>query len=278
MGFDERPYDEKDLLGYADPAQYIGLDDRLLVQAISRAPNQVLTITCRILTVQGKLQPIQFTVNAPDALTLVAAPQQLAQGFLVGIDVRTSETIPCEWWTYVKIGLTRGGGNPLLSFQPLMAGYVGNAFSFGYPRAKYQRSTDGPGVLTLNHLNDPDLGGEVLYACPSWTRQKLLALSASLITSDAMGDRQVTFSVQQSSGVVWQLTATGTQAPSLTTRYNAGPAAAWGGSSALGFVIPLPYGLTLDYNTTILTTTANLDPADQWSAINVLALEWADWE
>lgn len=278
MPAEPAPYDEKDLLGYADPAQYVGLDDRLLVQAISRAPNQTLTITGRILLVQGKLQPFQFTVPLGDALTLVAVPQQMAQGFIVGLEVRTSETIPCEWWTYVKIGLTRGGGNPLLAYQPLLSGYVGNAFAFGYPRDRAQRPTDGPGQLAATSIDDPAAGADWSYSAPAWTRQQPLAINATLTTSATMGNRQVQIIISQKGRVVWELSASDVQAESLTTPYNFGPVPIYGGSSALGFTIPLPAGLVIDHFTTIAVSTSGIDAADQWSDITVDALEWADWE
>lgn len=271
------PYDEKDLLGYADPAQYIGLDDRLLVQAISRAPGQMLTVSGRILLVQGKVQPFQFTVPMGDALTLVTFPFQLAQGFIVGLQVNTSETVPCEWWTYVKIGLTRGGGNPLRPFQPLMSGYVGNVFAFGYPRDKNQRPTDGPGVLVERTIQPPDPGTDWTYFCPRWTRQKVLAILATLTTSAVDGDRQVVIHMNGDGPTAFQLAASGTQAASLVTPYNIGPVPVYAGSSALGFTIPLPDGLVLDYQCSIGSTTGNIDAGDQWSSVAILALEWADW-
>ena len=271
-------FDEKDLLGYADPAQYIGLDDRLLVQAISRAPNQTLTVTGRVLLVQGVLKPFEFTVSMPDALTLVTFPFQLAQGFLVSLSVRTSETIPCEWWTFVKIGLTRGGGNPLQSFHPLVSGYCGNAFALGYPRDRNQQPTDGAGTLTSTTVPDPDPGAEWTYHCPDFTRVVIVGITATLITSADVAVRQATFLANVAGSGAWQLAASGTQLAGLQTIYNLAPFAAYGGSSALGYAVPLPIGFAMDFNSIVQSETLNIQAADQWAGINVAALEWADWQ
>jgi len=269
------PYDEQDLLGYADPAQYIGVDDRLLICAVSNGNGLVLTITGRVLLVEGVIKPFQFTYTIPRHNLLATFTQQLAQGFLLGLEVSASDGAQDGFWTYAKVDLTRGGGNPPLPFQTLFAGYVDKNFAFGYPKQRYQRPTDGPGTLLSYPVDTPAAGADWTYTVPDLTRQRIIGVMGALTTSAAAADRLVQIRVAQGGGAVWSAFASGTQAASLGTIYSIGPAGVLGGSAATGFLIPLPQGLTLAAGGTISSSTANIDAADQWSFLTLLALEWA---
>lgn len=271
------PWDEKDLIGFIDPSQYIGLDDRLLVQALSTWNNQTITVSGRVLLVQGVVKPFEFTVPMGSPRALVTFPFQLAQGFLLGLEVSAAIAAQDQGWTYVKIGLTRGGGNPPMPFQPLMSGYVGNQFPFGYPRDKNQRPTDGPGAVMFYNPDNPDPGSNWEFQVPSATRIKIVAISATLTTDDTDGDRTVAFMVGGDGNTVWQLAASGTQAPSTAAQYNWGPAGVWAGSSALGFAIPLPKDLALTNGYALFATANGIGAGDQWSNISIFGLEWANF-
>ena len=269
-------FDEKDLLGYADPTQYIGLDDRLLITALSNTAAVILTVNYRILTVQGKLQPGQFTVNLGSARALTSFAFQLAQGFLVSLEIFASTGAADGVWTYAKADLTRGGGSTPLPYQPLFAGYVDVTFAFGYPKQKYQRPTDGAGLAVSYTVTNPAAGADWVFTCPSGTRQRLISLVATLSTSMVAGDRQPQFAVTDGTDAIYELFASGTVPASSSTTYTFAPISFYGGSVATGFIVPSPIGLILEPGWLLGVETNNLDVGDQWAGITVAMQEWAE--
>src|SRR5579871_4071724 len=163
---------EQDLVAYADPALYIGVDDRLQVMGVSNSAGMILPITGRILLKEGRVLPFEFTVTGSTAYNLFSGQHQLAQGFLLSLEVTADDGAEDNVWTYAKADLVRGSVNSPLSFMPVMAGYVGQNMAFGFPRHRQQRPTDGAGLCYTIAVPAPAAGADWTYTVPANSRQR----------------------------------------------------------------------------------------------------------
>lgn len=271
------PDGRQDLLAYADQAQYVGVDDQLLIQSIASYTGSNYYITARLLRADGVIVPINYSYTQDGAYSLAQQQFQLAQGFLVGLEVMSDAQPGQGQWSYVKVDLTRGALLDVVQYQPLMAGYVSFNFAYGYPKQKYQRPTDGPGTVMHKALAPLEAGTDWAYFQPANSRSKVLGILATLTTSAAVAVRLVTIEVQDVSGNPFlEIPANDTQIASLTTNYNISSAPIWAGSSVTSFLLPLPPNLVIGPQCLLLPVTANLDAGDEWGYVEMAYLEWAD--
>jgi len=268
----------QDWVGYADQAQYVGVDDAVALSAISNAADAVVTFAGRLLRRDGVIVPWEYALQLGAAYTLVTAYMQLAQGFIVGLEAASSTGEANDNWTYVKADLTRGiaGLNP--TFQPITCGYVDVNFNFGYPRDRSQRPTDGAGLVYSPTISAPNAGSDVAYSTPNNARQLVTSIYLVLTTSSHAATRTITITINVGGSVVYKLNAPATVTASETARITLGQGLTYGGSVAAGMYMPLPEGLILPADSGFTTSTANIDTADQWGPCVIGVTEWASME
>ena len=271
------PVSDVDFPAFLDRALYVGVDDQLLLQAISNVATQVVTVSYRLLRDDGQVVPGLFTYTTGSAVTLLTKAFQLAQGYLIAFEITAPAVGTAGQWLYAKMGLTRGGGATPASYHPLFAGYVGSSFGFGYPNKHFEKPTDGQGVVRDFTISNPAAGSDFTVTVPSNVVWRVQGLFATLTASALPATRQVSFKLANSVSAVFFETP-------LVAAVTAGQVVKFSVAPGLDVLIDatpsqpnldLPNPCFMVAGDTLNSVTTAIDGGDQWSTVLVRVREWA---
>lgn len=269
-----------DVLKVAPPSNvYIQRDDVLSVVFNSRTTGDVATISGRFLRVpDGVIVPFAFTLRATSIFATNANVFPLGEGYLLALTASCS-LIQQRGGCFVSVGLQRGA----LSVSPrigttqiLFADYVTANQPVSWPAGRILNCSEGPGFLTNRNPGNPAAGSDWTSAMIGGARVKVRGCTATLVTSAAVANRQVTF-IMTVTGSTITIGALVNIPASQTVRFclseGVGPYTGADGTVYL----PLPNDTWLLSATGGFgSSTNNIQAADQWTSIQVAVEELID--
>jgi hypothetical protein len=263
----------------ADPPSmaYVGVNDKLLVQTVSNAGGGNLTVNVLMLRPDGQIIPMQFQLPTQAGFVQQSFTEQLMEGFILSVNASMSSSLANGNCVYVVISLVRqpfGAGN---QYRTLCRGYVASSGGMSYPQDNLQRSTDSNGYVTSTLLSNPGAGADWTYTVPNLSRQRLVAVTATLTTGVAVANRLVNLIIDDGANVLANIPSQVTLAASLVNSYTFadsvdGLAAPFNGATMMA----TPSNCLLFGGWRVRSSTANIQAADQWSAITLHTIAWAD--
>jgi len=251
---------------------YVTRDDVLQLTIAAPAVQTTVNLSLRFMSAQGEVLPRYetFTVG-PTTGTPVIETLQNAEGYLLSASVFTPNAPRGQ--CFVSLAIKRGGGTGDNTFGDiLLQGYPGQVGGIAYPQTQIQDPLSGRGRIRVVTVANPAAGADWSETVPAGVTWQLLAVNATLTTSSAVANRDVTLvATDASSDVLWQSSPGLNQGASTALGY----AFFQGNSiaaSLVAYLATLPIAMRLLAGFIIKTSTANIQAADQWSAI-VLTVE-----
>ncbi len=245
---------------------YVGLNDAIRVRTIN--PNSVTyVLEIRLLLPDGTISVQEENFVNAQVSNAQNNDFRLAEGFILSVALNAS-TSPSRGGAYATIAILRTFGAANAQAFLIAAGYVTGLRALAWPTVLIDSPTARPGLLNSHSVGNPAAGADWTYTQAAGTRSRIQAITAVLTTSAAVANRQVTLTITVNS-VAYSIAVGATQAASLSVRYSFGP-----GAPTQAAVIQtrlstgLPVDLSLASANTISVSTAAIDVADQWSAIN----------
>ncbi len=255
---------------------YVLPDDLLIIQGVASPSNSTINVNYRLLRADGTIQTgvSQFTIIG--GIGVQTFTQQLAEGFMLSLQINRSSGIPPVVPTFVQIGLARGGGAAPIPYTWFLAGYVPVVQALTFPASGVRRPTDGQGFLLYTPGPGPALGAEAQILGPVGMRAHPIFISFQLTTSAAAGNRTVGLLFFTNLVVVPFSNGTFLQGPGTVVQYCA--AGYSGGSVNFGTFIELslPPDLRITSGVTIRTRTTNLDVNDQYGPLQMWWEQWVE--
>jgi hypothetical protein len=256
--------------------QYVAADEQLFVNAWNSAAGAVLVLRWRILRADGAI----VTDNQSFALTSARAINSqlfpLCEGTLLGVTISVSGATPKRGQTFVQVGIARGAVASAEQGSLLISDYCTASDFAGWPGGEQRAPSDGAGFLRSITGTDPAAGVEISETVPTNARWRLLAITATLVTSAVVGSRFPELIVDDGASTYYRQNAQSSQAASLTVVYS-GNNGSWSGQNVgTRQVWPLANEMELAAGHRIRTSTTNIDGGDNWSAPQYLVEEWID--
>ena len=256
---------------------YIDRDDVLYLQGMTALAGEVITVNYRVLQPSGNIVTEQQVIQLPTAYNF-AIPQPfytISEGYLLSI-AAVASLASKRGQTFLRAAIIRAGkvlGNAALA---LFSDYISSSQVAGWPYGRQLDPLEGPGALRIINVGNPAAGADwVLQGNPN-TRWVLRHISALLTTAAAVANRnpRLQFKPLGGSAVSRQIPSPADQAASLAITYSlaASPIAATTASAVNTWADDSP--IIIEGGGQILTSTANIQAADQWSAIEVGVEEW----
>lgn len=263
------------------PSQvYIQQDDVLSVVASFRLGNDTAIITGRFLRVpDGVVVPFSYVIKSTGPFSNILNLFPLGEGYLLSVTAVSSAALQ-RGGCYVSIGLQRG----LLTTSPragttqiLFQDYVTGNQPVSWPGGRIISASEGPGFLVARSPSNPAAGSDWVATTVGGSRVKIRAAIATLTTSAAVANRQVTFFMQLPTSVNQQVGATANVTASSVAKFvlaeGIGPYTGADGT----FYLPLPRDTYfLPSVGAFGSQTNNIQAADQWASIQVSTEEWID--
>lgn len=252
-------------------ALYIQRDDRLRLRYWQQQGNSSVRISGRWMDLCGEVHPFQFTVpvNA-NANVVIDNYYDLGEGFLLDVQCDVSGSTAAQGTLFAQASISRGGSAAPYSVGVLSQGYIDGAFGISWPIGNLKNPLDGPGYFTNVAVGNPAAGADWSVIPGTSLVTKLHGAVFVLTTAVAVATRTVRLQIKAGASVVYESVAASTQVASLAYSYFAtsGPYAT---TSPTDVAIGFSPGLVVPPGYSIGTATLNLQAADQYSAIYLLA-------
>lgn len=252
---------------------YIGPGEALFVSALNiSAAAQTITINYRLMLPNGIIVPGSEQFIAAANRVQTAKTFVLQEGFLLSLELLNGTSQRGN--VFVGAFINKGAAFNVQAIYLLCQGYTTSQAPVGWPVIRPDYPQNKPGLITFNTVANPAAGADWTYTVGAGgavgSRQRIIAITAKLVTSAAVATRQVVLAVKSGATLLWEIAAGATQLASLTQTYNFGPGAP---TQTTVIATTLSTGLPVDFSLgngfTISSVTTAIDVADQWSAIAV---------
>lgn len=261
----------------APPSElYVAPGDGLMFLVANRAPGAYVWIHARLLRTDGQVIPMEWEVR-PDASGIwYTGWAGLAEGFLLSVHAEAAGALVQRGQCYVGVRLTTAGGGGTRFQRVLVQGYATTLRTLSWPPGIQESPVEGRGSIRTIIGTNPAAGVEISETVPAWVRWRILGFKAFLITSAAVANRRVFLAADDGASAFMTIAAAADQTASQNISYNAGEGFPLVNVAGFCQTLPLAGGMILRAGYRLLTWTANLQAADNWSAPIMLVEEWIE--
>jgi hypothetical protein len=260
------------------PSQnYIDVDDVFVLSYLPfGTENSGPTCNLRILRPKGQIELVQFQAPATSGNSLASVTVRTREGYLLSAEVTTGALGGTGWFEYVMLAIRRGGSAVVNEQRLLIADYISPNVGVGWPERPTQRPAAGPGAIASLAVGNPSAGADWVFTNASTQRFLCNFVCATLAAANSGSARTVTLQISDGANNMALIDCPTTQAINTTVTYSGMSGGFSGGTAGLHLYWPLPTSVMIGTNWKIGTITGGIQAGDQWSAIRLGGLLWAD--
>ena len=255
---------------YVSPEEYIRL--RINTTVLPR----LVDIAVRLLLADGTVQLIthSFTTTGVNSYLYYNVP--LAEGFLLSVQVSTSDTVVARGETYVSVELVRGTEAAPIWIDTLCAGYLTQNYGPVWPQGGVEIPASEWGMPRQFGSSDPAAGVEWSITVPFGSRWRIIAVQYNLVTDATVANRfpRLTATINGSAQTVGFCTTAITASTAPTIVFGI-PVQFSAGTNLVQAAALVP-GLILPAGSILATVTQGLQAGDNATAATVLVEEWKE--
>lgn len=262
----------------ADPPSpaYVAVNDQLLIQSIANANLANLIVNVLLLRPDDQIVPLTFQYGLSGAFTSQSARFQLMEGFILSVNVQFGAGISQGTICFAIVSLVRQPFGVAQQFRTLCRGYIGFNSGMSYPQDALQRPTDGPGVANSVNVANPGAGADWTFTVEAFARRRLVSVTATLTAAVAVANRLVSLIIDDGANVLANIPTGVTLVASTANTYTFGDGLVITTPFNNVSMAPTPGNAMLGNGWRIRSSTTGIQPADQWSAINLHFMTWID--
>lgn len=256
-------------------AAYINADNQIGFFTSANSTSFVLSAVVRILLPDGTVSLNQYSFPIPNSRAAVLTQWNLPEGFLLTIAVYAN-TASDRRQVFCQVNLLQTGQNPPILTSVLCSGYLSPTVPISFPVGVNQNNLDCYGNVRYSFITLPGAGNNLSEVVPTNSRWRLISLQFDLLTSAAVGNRDVWLEIGEATAIYCRVLAnTTTQAASLFWRYEFGAGMAAVTAINQGYVsAPLPTWMFIRNPGYIQTRIAGIQPGDAITNGAYLFEEW----
>lgn len=253
---------------------YVTVDDIFVLKVFNPTVSATINVSIRYMDAEGNVLPqFQQFANVAAQSTPRTFNFRGSEGYVLSATISTPGASGGA--VYVQLEVGRGlGAQDITEGHLLIGGYPGSFAAIGYPQTQPQPPGAGAGVARSTTISNPAAGANWSITVPTGASWTLNSVRATLTTAVAAANRIPDLQIKDGSGnIVLDALAGVAQTASLTDAWSWSAGAVT--STVLGSVnsVGLPAGFKLNSGWVIQQVTANLQAADQWSAIALSVTE-----
>lgn len=280
---------------------YIQRDDQLVLEGVTSQVPDSLQITIRQLLAApqypgsvnlvgagGDKQnpgtyPIittQQTLQLPTLNTLALVTIPLVEGYLLSVSLAAGNLGATQRGvTYARVWINRGKTaiqTPNAAL-PLLADYVTQTHSAGWPYGRVLFPTEGPGAIATTGVAAPGAGLDQLFTVPNFSRYRIQGFALPFTTNATVVNRLVRILVRDPAANIAYQAAVTAAIPATSSVVISGAGVQNSSvTDPASIFVPLPPGLVLGGNWSIGTSTLNIQAGDQYGLMRLMVELWAD--
>jgi hypothetical protein len=256
---------------------YVTNDDQLRVTVFNALASVIVTVRGRLRGSDGITRPFVEVITPTSDRVASSKIVRLSEGWLSNVLVVVSTGAPLTGQTFTRISIVRGEGTPALEVAVLAAGYVTAQQPIAWPGSPVLNSLDGAGVLRSIAGATPAAGAEVSEAVPTGARWEVLAFTFHWVTAVTVANRACSLVLDDGATVYFRNEdpAVTVASTTLDKTYSQGQSLIWNGAATVRHG-NLPVSNRLIAGHRVRTSTAQIQAADQYSAVQYLVREWIE--
>jgi len=263
--------------GVPPPAPlYIGPNETLVADTWSSTAPAALAIVARVLTPGGRVHTSRWSHTPNTGRTRATTYHNLPEGFLLSVAVDATGAAYRRGHCWCQVGIQIGADATGVPHGQLISDYVTGTARLAWPGGQLRSSVEGPGLIHSITGTDPAAGAEVNETVPTGARWLLLSLRAILATSAVVGNRYITWMIDDGLSVVWTEDFNAPQTAGTTLSHILSGDDQRHGNYYTGTHTPLYRGPQLVAGWRIHSYTPGLDPGDDWGAPVLHVEEWIE--
>lgn len=258
-------------------ALYIQRDDQIDVKGLSTlGGGDTITFSYRFLLPNGVIIPGQIVLAIQSGI-MKESTITLGEGFLLSLTA-IAQTAVQRGQSYVQASISRPSAAPASQMQVLFADYVTSKYTAGWPNGRSISATEGPGaIVTVTHAN-PAAGADFAIAITSGIIAKIRSITMTFTTSAAVANRVPRWQIKDAVGNIVAVCEPNQVVPASQTVFvtlsTVVPNAA---ANVPDVVVALPTDEWLLPGYNVVTSTTNIQAADQYTTIFAEFEEWVQF-
>lgn len=261
----------------APVAQYVGTDALLRVTFRSVVQGANLIVRTRLLrSDDGVITSSEDLIQTDNSGTLVIKTIGLTEGFLLSCEITCDSFNLARGMIFVSVELCHGNPVQLHRDLLLIQDYIATGYATSWPGGTPTLSTTGPGAIQSTSSPGAGAGNDFNISFQFGLRLRFAGITLTLTTSAAVANRVPTFQFQVVAGTVYQVTVAAPIPASTVAHINLGAGIGAPSVNSNNHLLPIPENLILAPTPIFASSTAALQPGDNYSAINAIWEQWVD--
>ena len=255
-------------------ALYIAPEENVVLGMMANANGLTITYNIRLLLADGTVQFITHSVTSVNAGFLEVFPFPLAEGFLLSVQAYHGGNIAMRGGLYAFAYLSRGSADGLNTIETIIADYVTTSFWPTWPMNQPASPDGGFGEPVVLELANPAAGAELIFNATLGKRYRIKAIGFTFTASAAVANRTVRLQLTGATNSVVIAADTTVIAASqvMLLAFSAFGSAAYVAGAV--HMVPMLPDLVISEETMLSTSTANIQAADQISAVAIHCERW----
>ena len=246
---------------------YVTINDALQLTLYGTIASVPVNLRVRLLLPDGTISINAWDVSSGPQLQKNSFQFMLSEGYILSATVFTQASV-ARGQLYGTLQLNRGAIGSTLYGQTLTQGYVTGQSAIYFPNGPHGYSLEGAGHLRVVVGAIPALGAEFIETVPALSTWRLLSLRVKLITSAAATPRVMTLVLDDGANFFCQVSASATQAASISNTYNFGAGQdTFVTANPIIQQLAMPVGMLLTSGFRIRSTTTSKDAGDQYTQL-----------
>lgn len=260
----------------APTALYVTGEEYLLITSLASLSSVALTISGRMLDVNGFVVPFSDQHVANSDRTAATSVIRIGEGWLTDVTAIVTGASPQIAQAFVRVDVARGDGSPRNILATLLQGNLNAAQRLAWPGTPIMSTLIAPGALRSITGTDPAANTEVSEAVPTGARWRLHHFLVTLVTDANVASRQTTLIIDDGTNTFYRAQASATQPAGTTRNYVVYPAGIAPATNSPDLILPTTPGLLLPAGARLRTSTALIQAGDNYGAPQLLVEEWLE--
>jgi len=272
----EREYDVFNQLDhFSQRAIWNGVHHRLQLRSFnSDILVTLLTLRVRMLFLNGTIEDISFYQSPTADRAENLSTFDVGVGWILSVMVHAEPAEPRRGTTYV---IVRTFDNKAQAHTAeLIAAYVSGGHHSAWPDGIQEGPTDGNGAMITFDSFNPVAGAQWSAEVPTNARWRIVTVRARFVTDATVINRRLHVNLGDIDTDYVDCPRAGDHPASTTRDYNM---AHWGSTPAESDgedYVNIPDTIFLRAGDFIFSRTTNMQPADDWFGVTIVAEEWIE--
>lgn len=255
---------------------YIQSDDRLACVVLSSVASLVVRFSGYYLSAKGEVNEYAIDVSPTSDRAATSQIQSIGEGFILSCRTSLVSGNANRGQCYVRAGIQRNTGTPVLPLARLLAGYLTDDYTPSFPFGKIEGPLEGPGIIRVITGTDPAAGAEISETVPTGARWRLFSVRTTFVTDATVANRLETLTLDDGTTIFFRSGTFTNHAASLTWAITWASGVVEDGTNALANTQAIPREVLLSAGYRINTSTINLQAGDNWGAPILHVEEWIE--